>query len=151
MSQTTATQNLTDVLNKQISNWSVLYIKLHNYHWFVSGENFYELHEKYEEFYTAAAEYIDDLAERLLAINGKPVATMRDFLQHATITEATGNETPKQMVETIYNDFQTIIEELKQGIGVAENHKDEPTADMLIDIRGNIEKHAWMLKAFLNK
>ncbi|MGD6887899.1 DNA starvation/stationary phase protection protein, partial [Staphylococcus shinii] len=26
---------LTDVVNKQVANWSVLYIKLHKYHWFV--------------------------------------------------------------------------------------------------------------------
>lgn len=151
MGQATTTQNLTDVLNKQISNWSVLYIKLHNYHWFVKGENFFELHRKFEEFYTTAADYIDDLAERLLAIDGKPVATMRDFLQYSTITEAAGNETPQQMVENIYRDFKTIIEETKQGITVAENVKDEPTADMLTDIRAHIEKQSWMLKAYLNK
>ncbi|WP_202080936.1 Dps family protein [Caldalkalibacillus salinus] len=151
MAQNTTTITLTDVLNKQIANFSVLFVKLHNYHWFVSGENFYELHVKFEEFYNESQGYIDDLAERLLAIKGKPVATMRDFLQTATVTEATGQETSTQMVETIAKDFETIVSELKEGIKVAEEHEDDPTADMLIHIRTNLEKHVWMLHAFLNK
>lgn len=32
---------LVSVLNKQIANWSVLYMKLHNYHWYVKETNFY--------------------------------------------------------------------------------------------------------------
>ncbi|UFJ41160.1 DNA starvation/stationary phase protection protein [Brevibacillus humidisoli] len=149
--QATATQTLTDVLNKQIANCGVLYIKLHNYHWFVKGENFYELHAKFEEFYDEITGYLDELAERLLAINGKPLATMRDFLQRATITEATGNETPQQMVQNIANDFGTIISELKQGIQNSENENDQATADILIGMRSSLEKHRWMLTSFLAK
>jgi starvation-inducible DNA-binding protein len=151
MVQGTATQTLTDSLNKQIANWGILYVKLHNYHWYVTGEHFYELHTKFEEFYTEAATYIDELAERLLALKGKPVATMRDFLQNASITEATGNETPQQMVQNIANDFNTTIEELKQGIEIANNANDDSTADMLTGIRTSVEKHLWMLNSFLSK
>jgi starvation-inducible DNA-binding protein len=149
--QTTATQSVVDVLNKQVANFSVLYVKLHNYHWFVTGEGFYELHEKFEEFYTEAAKYIDDLAERILAINGKPLATMKDFLQTATITEAAGNETPEQMVQNVFNDFQTIVGEIKMGTEAADKESDHPTADMLTHIRKNLEKQSWMLKSFLAK
>jgi starvation-inducible DNA-binding protein len=149
--QTIATQTVVDVLNKQVANFSVLYVKLHNYHWFVTGGNFYELHQKFEEFYTDAAKYIDDLAERILAINGKPLASMKDFLQTSSISEATGNETPEQMVQNVFNDFQTIVEEIKTGIEAADKENDQPTADMLTHIRNNLEKQRWMLKAFLSK
>lgn len=149
MAQTQTAQTVADVLNQQVANWGVLYVKLHNYHWYVTGGSFYELHEKFEEFYTEGAKYFDDVAERLLAVNGSPVATMRDILQRSTITEATGNETPKEMVETIMKDFTTIISELKNGIETAESADDQPTADMLIHIRTNLEKNVWMLKAYL--
>lgn len=149
--QTTTTQSVVDVLNKQVANFSVLYVKLHNYHWFVTGGDFYKLHEKFEEFYTAAAKYIDDIAERILAINGKPLATMKEFLQNASITESSGNETAEQMVQNVSNDFHTIVEEIKQGTEAAEKENDQPTADMLTHIRKNLEKQNWMLKSFLSK
>ncbi|WP_374718123.1 Dps family protein, partial [Neobacillus sp.] len=57
---------LANVLNKQIANWAVLYLKLHNYHWFVKGDQFFTLHAKFEEFYNEAADHLDELAERLL-------------------------------------------------------------------------------------
>jgi starvation-inducible DNA-binding protein len=68
-------KQLTDIVNKQIANWSVLYIKLHNYHWYVKGPQFFTLHEKFEQLYNEAALHIDELAERLLALGGAPVAT----------------------------------------------------------------------------
>ena len=147
--QATATQTLTAMLNKQIANCGILYVKLHNYHWFVKGDTFYELHAKFEELYDEISAFLDELAERLLTINGKPLATLRDYLQHATVTEACGNETAQQMVQTIANDFATIIEELKQGIQSAEQENDQATADILIGMRKKLEKHRWMLTAFL--
>ncbi|GAB7389047.1 Dps family protein [Bacillaceae bacterium] len=151
MATATATETIADVLNRQIANWSVLYVKLHNYHWFVTGDHFYELHAKFEELYDEAAAYIDELAERLLALNGKPVATMREFLQQAAITEATGNETPQQMVQNIANDFRTMIDDLKRGIKTANENHDDSTADMLTGMRTKMEKHLWMLNAFLGR
>jgi len=151
MPQETATQTLTEILNKQIANFSVLYVKLHNYHWFVKGEGFFDLHIKFEEFYNETATCIDELAERLLAIKGRPLATMRDFLQNSSITEAKGNENSQQMVQSISQDFTTIVEELKRGIAEAEQVGDHPTADMLIGIRTNLEKHIWMLESYLGK
>lgn len=142
---------LTEVLNKQIANWSVLFVKLHNYHWYVKGEQFFTLHNKFEELYNEAAPHIDELAERLLSIGGQPIATMKDYLNHASIKEANGNEAAEEMVQTIINDFSAMIGELKEGMSIAEEASDETTGDMLLAVHSSIEKHVWMLKAFLGK
>lgn len=63
-------KGLVDLVNKQIANWTVLYTKLHNYHWYVTGPDFFTLHAKFEELYNEAALHIDELAERLLALEG---------------------------------------------------------------------------------
>lgn len=136
-----------DILNRHIANWNVLFVKLHNYHWFVKGPHFFTLHEKFEELYNEAAQYIDELAERLLTLEGNPVATMEQFLDTATIKEAQGENDAKEMVKKIVEDLSTMNEELKEDIQTMEN--DEPTQDMLIGIRSSVEKHLWMLKAFL--
>lgn len=141
--------SLTDILNKQIANWTVMYIKLHNYHWYVTGEQFFTLHAKFEELYNEAATYIDELAERLLALGGKPVATMKGALEAASVKEAAGNETARDMVQTVVDDFRLMIAELKQGMERAQGVSDETTHDLLLGIHTNLEKHVWMLSAYL--
>ncbi|WP_449537335.1 Dps family protein [Ferdinandcohnia sp. Marseille-Q9671] len=142
---------LTELVNKQIANWSVLYIKLHNYHWYVKGSQFFTLHVKFEEFYNEAAVHIDELAERLLALGGHPVATMKEILEATSISEASGSENAEEMVENISNDFSILTGELKEGMKVAEEVDDETTGDMLLAIHQSLEKHIWMLQSFLGK
>lgn len=144
-------QQVIDVLNKQLANWNVLYTKLHNYHWYVTGPDFFTLHEKFEEFYTEAATVIDDMAERILTIKGKPLATLKGFLNESSISEATGSESPKDMVAAVAQDFETIINESSEGIETAENAGDTATADHLTGIVESLEKHVWMLNAYLGK
>jgi starvation-inducible DNA-binding protein len=142
---------LVSILNKQIANWSVLYTKLHNYHWYVKGGQFFTLHVKFEEFYNEAGLHVDELAERLLAIGGKPAATMKEYLEISSIKEATGNETADEMVQSVINDFSIIIGELKEGMSYAGEKNDETTGDMLLAIHSGLEKHVWMLTAFLGR
>jgi len=144
-------EQMTQVLNKQIANWSVLFVKLHQFHWYVTGPHFFTLHAKFEEFYSEAATHIDDLAERLLALGGKPLARMQDYLQAATVKEADGSETAEQMVAALSADFSSITQELKEGISLAQDTGDETTGDMLLSIHTELEKHIWMLRAFSGK
>jgi starvation-inducible DNA-binding protein len=140
---------ISEVLNKQIANWTVLYVKIHNYHWYVKGGQFFTLHTKFEEFYNEASLHIDELAERLLALKGSPVATMKECLELASIEEANGQEDAQQMVRKLVNDFEKIIGEVKEGMELASGSKDETTADMLLAIHSSLEKHVWMLTSFL--
>jgi len=43
-------------LNQQVANYGVLFVKLHNYHWYIKGPDFLTLHEKLEELYTWVSE-----------------------------------------------------------------------------------------------
>ncbi|WP_195696614.1 Dps family protein [Priestia megaterium] len=141
--------NLENVLNQQIADFNVLYTKLHRFHWYVKGPQFFTLHEKFEEFYNETADYIDEYAERLLAIGGSPIATMKQFLQTATLSEDGDEQTSEEMVETLINDYTLLVKSLKNGVEKAEATHDHVTADLFIGTIGNIEKHIWMLKAAL--
>ena len=145
----TSDRTLAEILNAQIANWAVLYFKLHSYHWYVKGDKFFELHEKFEQLYNEAAEHIDVLAERLLALRGKPAGTMRDFLKLASVAEASGQETAEQMVEAVLQDFTAMKAELREGIRLAESRDDTSTADLLTGIQTSLDKHIWMLSACL--
>jgi starvation-inducible DNA-binding protein len=151
LSQTTTptNANVHHVLNKQIANWSLLYVKFHNFHWYVKGNQFFTLHVKFEELYNEAGLHVDELAERLLAIGGTPVATMKAYLQESSLKEAGGSESATQMVETIIEDFSIMVAELKEGMSISQEAGDETTSDMLLAIHTVLEKHRWMLQSFL--
>lgn len=147
--QTKSQTELQTALNRQTANWFLLGVKLHHYHWYVSGSQFFTLHEKFEELYNEAAGYADDLAERLLAIGGQPASSMKQYLEISDLQEARGGEDAKEMVTELVKDFTSVAKELQSAIAVAEEQSDQPTADLLIGIRSSIEKHTWMLNAFL--
>lgn len=141
--------NITEQLNRQIANFQVLNFKLHHYHWRVSGPHFFTLHAKFEEWYDRAAAYTDDLAERVLALQGEPPVTLQQCLGLASLKEAAGGETAEQMVRTLAEDVSILISELKETAAAADEAGDRPTADMLTNFQTELEKDAWMLRAFL--
>lgn len=138
------------VINQQLANWNVLYTKLHNFHWYVKGPAFFTLHAKFEELYEEAASVIDELAEQLLMIGGKPIASLKQYIEYASISEANEDITAEEMVQTLVNDYSLIIEELKAGMEVAQQNNDEVTSDLFLGLIEKLNKHTWMLKSFLN-
>ncbi|MFJ7667052.1 Dps family protein [Lysinibacillus sp. NPDC097195] len=145
------TQNLNQHLNKLVATWSVLYTKLHNYHWYVTGSSFFTLHEKFEELYNETTLNLDEIAERILSKEGKPVATLKEHLELSYIEEATGKETTEEMVASTISDFQKLMEATNSTMELAAQEGDDRTEDMLNAMYQSLEKHTWMLKAFLNK
>ncbi|MEK4509714.1 DNA starvation/stationary phase protection protein [Paenibacillus anaericanus] len=141
--------NLDKVLGEQVANLNVLYVKLHHYHWYVKGENFYTLHVKFEELYNEVTLMMDAIAERLITLQGSPAATMKEYLKLATIQEASGKEESQRMVQTLIEDFATLCESFQVGIELAEKDNDQVTGDLLTGLQGDLEKHMWMLRSFL--
>ncbi|GGA52490.1 Dps family protein [Paenibacillus physcomitrellae] len=145
----TKSKALQQVLNEQVANLNVLYVKIHNFHWYVKGENFFTLHVKFEELYNEVTLKMDEIAERLLTLKGAPSATMKEYLEIATIQEATGKEDQRAMVQILIEDFATLTESFQEGIDLAEEAEDVATADLLTGFKGEFEKHMWMLRSYL--
>ena len=97
-------QKLVNFLNQLLSNSFILYVKLHRYHWFVQGRHFFQLHEEFEKMYDTFAVDIDEIAERILMIDGKPLATMIKYVKEATLEEATADDKESEMIEQLRND-----------------------------------------------
>ena len=138
-------EKLYQALNKQVANLSVFFTKLHHFHWYVTGPNFYALHAKFEEFYDEVNELYDAFAERLLMIGGSPVSNLKGYLAITSLKEASGTEKPEEMVQHILNDFKLIAVELKEALVLAQEQGDEATADLIIGTIASFEKHIWML------
>jgi starvation-inducible DNA-binding protein len=140
------------LLNKDLADLHVLYTKTHNYHWNVTGPQFYSLHKLLEEQYEALAESIDAVAERVRQLDGFAVGTMAEYLELARLKEeAPGNfPSASDMVANLVNDHEAVIRQLRKDIDeTANQHDDATTSDFLTGLAEAHEKMAWMLRAFL--
>lgn len=144
-------KELIQELNTQVSTWSVMYTKLHNYHWYIKGHHFFTLHAKFEELYNEATAHMDEIAERILTLGGSPVATLKEHLEQSVVKEASGEEKEDEMVKTVVDDFGKIMKSLKKGMELAAEDGDDMTEDLLNATYQSIEKHQWMLNAFLGE
>ena len=142
------TKELEKKLNLYLANQLVDYVKKHNLHWNLKGSNFFALHAKLEELYDEANDILDEVAERILMIGGKPVSTLGEFLALATIKEApyTTEKTGRQMVEETVADFELFRTQLEAAI---HSDIDEVSQDLLIGMKAVYDKHLWTMKAYL--
>ncbi|MGX8175876.1 Dps family protein [Exiguobacterium artemiae] len=137
-------------LNQQVANYGVLFVKLHNYHWYIKGPDFLTLHVKLEELYTWVSEQYDVVAERLLMNNGTPSATLKEYLEQTTLEEAKPGLSADEMVESVISDFQQVRKEMLDAIEHLET-QDVTVEDDLLAQAKEIEKQIWMLRATLKK
>lgn len=137
-----------EVLNELTGNLGVLYIKLHQRHFYVKGHHFYGLHEKFETLYDDIHEQLDEVAERVLMLKGNPISTLGEFLAVSTIKEAPYTECGSHdMVRDTVEDFKVIVSILDKGLKA--DDLDVVTEDLFVGLKGNYEKHVWMLEAFV--
>lgn len=141
-------RNITVQLNSLLSSYQLYYQNLRNFHWNVQGENFFDLHEKFELLYTDAREKIDEIAERILTLRGQPLSRMSDYLKISVIEEANVLEDDRKMVLNILDNHRLLIEQIRIVIVEAGKVKDEGTIDLMGTYLENLEKQSWMLDAW---
>lgn len=135
-------------LNNLLATSAVFYQNLRTYHWYVTGQKFFSLHNKFEELYTETSENIDELAERILMLNGKPLHNLKQYLEHSVLNETSLTKGNLNMVEEAKNGLETLLK-LERDTLLATDDADEGTKALLSDLIVAHEKHIWMLKAFL--
>lgn len=136
-------------LNMLLADAVVYHYKLHNYHWFVKGHRFEELHEKFEELYNNASKDLDEVAERVLSVGGEPLGTLAECLKISQLDEETGRPTPEEMLKNVIADLKMRHTTSMSTIEAAEGEGDRGTANLLDDMNDRIEKDLWMLESSL--
>jgi starvation-inducible DNA-binding protein len=138
-------------LNGLLADATVFYQKLRHYHWNVEGRKFFELHEKFEELYTGWADSIDQLAERILMIEGVPLHTLSSMLEAARLKEDESVPAEPEMVDGVLADLTALHERAGHVVELAEEAGDRGTANLLDDLRDGMEKDLWMLRSWKNE
>lgn len=140
--------NIVRELNLLLADYSVYYQNLRNFHWNIKGENFFDLHEKFEVLYDDARLKIDEIAERILTLRHRPLSNMSDYLSQANVQEVKTNYEDREMVANILENHKILIEDIRRIIALADDANDEGTIDMIGGFLKNLEKKSWMFDAW---
>jgi starvation-inducible DNA-binding protein len=148
---TEETERISIVLNELLANYSVHYQKLRNYHWNVKGSDFFDLHEQFEQQYNEAHDNIDAIAERIRIFGKTPLSTMKDYLEISEIKETSAELKSDVMVREVLSDYRILLQYMFSVVEVAVDQNDSGSEEMIKKFINSIEKHHWMLSAFLSK
>ena len=157
-SMTTASESDTDApsadvttgLNNLLADATVFYQKVRHYHWNVTGPHFFTLHDKFEELYEFWNDAIDEIAEQVRSRGDRPVHTLADILDLASLEEDASTPAADAMVETVVEDLAALDEQVQHLADRAEETGASGAATVLDDLSEQIEDDRWMLRAWLN-
>jgi starvation-inducible DNA-binding protein len=140
---------IVEGLNVLLANYSVLYQKIRNFHWNVTGGDFFDVHEKLEVEYLAAAENIDDIAERVRILGFKPLSTLASYLEKADIKETDEDFSSDKMMKEVVRDYETLLSFMVDVADSAVEHGDLGTETLMRQMIIRTEEKHWMFSAFV--
>lgn len=145
-----STGKTVDGLQKLLASLQVYYTNLRGYHWNVKGVEFFGAHAKYEEYYDDTAEKVDEVAERILMLNGTPAHNFSEYLKVSVIKETGVVTNSKEIVKEILDALKEIIALEREILEGASEASDEGTVALMSDYISEQEKTVWMLTAYLS-
>lgn len=140
-----------DQLNDLLANYAVYYQNLRSMHWNVTGLHFFTLHEKFEEEYNDAQEMVDEIAERILSLGGKPKSSFSVYLSESDISEFSEYENAEKTINFLVKNLDILLAKENKILAKASDNNDEGTADLMTMLISKQEKNRWMFRATINK
>jgi len=145
-----AALQLTEQLNALLANYQLFYMNVRGFHWNIKGEDFFQLHSKFEELYTDALDKIDELAERILTLGSQPLHSYTDYLKATTIVETTNVSDGKVALTSVIGSYQVLLEKERIILREAQELDDEGTVTLISDYIAQQEKEIWMFTSYLS-
>ena len=147
--KTDEARKLGKMLNEVLANYQVFYQNIRGYHWNIKGENFFQLHQQFEDLYNRAHDNIDEIAERILTLEETPLHAFSDYIERSSIEETRNVSDGRKAAQNIVSSYGSLIKLEREVIDYASEVGDEGTADMLTGYVSEQEKSVWMFKSFL--
>lgn len=130
---------------------AVLYVKTLNYHWNMTGPQFFMYHRLLEEQYKEMAEALDEISERLRAIGFLAPGTMAEFCKNCSLKEGDSSLSQNAMVLSLINDHEKMAANFIKACSVCEDANDPGSADLCIRRELFHSKAAWLLRSNVEK
>jgi starvation-inducible DNA-binding protein len=141
---------LIDLLNQSLANIFDLFSQTKQAHWNVKGEEFYQLHELFDEIAGELLEFTDAIAERAVALGGTALGTVRMAAQASSLPEypldaVAGLEHVTRLVER----FGAFANHVRESIDRADELGDKCTSDLYTEVGRDVDKRLWFLEAHI--
>ena len=124
-----------------------LYLKSHNYHWNVEGNNFPQYHLFLNTFYNEVFLQNDLIAEHIRYLDAYAPGSFSRFMELSAVEDSTTVPDPLTMMITLKNDNDKYIMQLRAGIILAEQADEPAVSNFLQELLGAHQKKAWMLRS----
>ncbi|MEO9872878.1 Dps family protein [Ekhidna sp.] len=138
-------------LNQLLSDFHLYYQNTRGAHWNIKGPRFFELHAKFEELYTEALTNIDEIAERILTIGGRPHHALETYLETSNIKSVRDQSNDEALVKMVIENLSTLVDQENKVKALAVEAEDNETEDMMIGLVNVQEKTQWMFNSWLGK
>lgn len=138
---------LVNKLNHLLANLVVEYHKLQNFHWYIKGNDFFTVHAKLDDYYNDINKSVDEVAESILMLEGKPLASLKDFAANASIKEAEAQFIKSDIIlAEVEKDYSLLLAEVIEIKKAADAEENFIISAMMDDYIKNFTKAVWMLK-----
>ncbi|MHA7128715.1 Dps family protein [Algoriphagus namhaensis] len=141
--------DITHDMNNLLSDYHIFYQNLRGFHWNIKGNDFFTLHEQFEELYTVVYQNIDELAERIVTIGFKPMHSFSDYLKNSILNEVTDVEDAEECVKHVVDGLGSLVQSHRKIAIAAGDAGDIATEDMLTAFVAELEKRMWMFTKYL--
>ncbi|ODT56569.1 MAG: DNA starvation/stationary phase protection protein [Paludibacter sp. 47-17] len=138
-------------LQQLLADFQVFYTNLRGFHWNVKGKNFFQLHARFEEMYNDVSEKIDEIAERILMLDGVPAHNFSQYLAVSKVKESGMVSDGDAGLMNILETLSLLMEAERSVLATASEAGDESTVAMMSDYLKEQEKSVWMLTAYFGK
>jgi len=142
-------EQIAEELSRLLADSYTLYLKTHNFHWNVTGSMFNTLHTMFMAQYNELWLSLDEIAERIRALDHFAPGSGAQYGQLSSIAEETGIPDWKTMVTQLVQGHEICAKTARQVFKCADDANDQPTADLATTRMQAHEKTAWMLRSLL--
>ena len=144
-------EGVAELLQVVLADEYMLYTKLHNYHWNVTGPQFRSLHKLFEEQYDAIHGHIDEIAERIRTYGEFAVGTMSELAGRSRLSEQPGvYPNGHDMVLELVADHEAMVRNLRGDLEKAdEKYGDVAAEDFLTGLLQAHQEMAWFLRSMV--
>jgi len=137
---------IPELLQFLASTYSV-YLKSQNFHWNVTGSNFLTLHSFFQKQYEELATAVDDIAERIRALDTISPGSYAEFAKLSQIKDSIGKKSASKMISELLDNHLSMIHLIRELISTTKECQDDATQDLLIRRLNAHEKTIWILKS----
>ena len=144
----TGAKGIVSALEQLLADYQVFYTNLRGFHWNIKGHGFFVLHSKFEEMYEDVAAKVDEIAERILMLGGKPENRFSEYLKVAQLKEVTDVSCGDEALKNVLESYSYFIGQERKLIALASAAADDTAVSMMSGYLEAQEKMVWMLVAY---